>query len=239
VRSLVLGAPAPGHAELVVVPGLGALDYLLPALQVAAARTTVHLLDLPGFGHPRTARCPSRLADVARAVAAWLRAVPDRPVVLVGHSTGGQAALHAAREVPVAGLVLSGLVFPASARRWLPLAGRVLRTLPSESAGELPRVLPQYLRGGRRLLGLLASSLADRPEDVVGEVDAPVLVVRGRRDALCDRDWAARIAGSARRGTALELPGGHNTPTTAPEATALAWTALLGCGDPRPPPPTA
>lgn len=87
VGSLVLGRSR-AAPDLVVVPGLGALGYLLPALRACATWTRVHLLDLPGFGRRCTAQSPAELADVAATAAAWLQLVPDRPVVLVGHSTG-------------------------------------------------------------------------------------------------------------------------------------------------------
>jgi pimeloyl-ACP methyl ester carboxylesterase len=228
VRSLVLGDARPGIPELVVVPGLGALGYLLPAVRRCAARTRVHLLDLPGFGSPRTAGCPSSLQDVSAAASAWLTTVPGAPVVLVGHSTGGQAALRAAVASPeaVSGLVLSGITFPPQARRPLPLLRRVARTLVHESPREVPAVAREYVRGGGRLLQLLLSSLHDRPEDHVGSVTSPLHVVRGRHDHLCDAAWADSLAARAPRGRSVELPGAHNTPTTHPEQTAAAWCAL-------------
>lgn len=57
----------------------------------------MHLLDVPGFGDRRTSRFPSTVADVADVIAEWLT-VTDLPrAVLVGHSTGAQAAVCAQR----------------------------------------------------------------------------------------------------------------------------------------------
>ena len=72
VRSLVTGRSVDGVPELVVVPGLGALGYLLPLVRACAGWTRVTLLDLPGFGHPTTARLPADLASVAATLAVWL-----------------------------------------------------------------------------------------------------------------------------------------------------------------------
>ena len=77
VRSLVAGTGAP---ELVVVPGLGALGYLVPMVAACAVWTRVHLLDLPGFGARTTARLPADLPAVSAALGGWLDAVPDGPV---------------------------------------------------------------------------------------------------------------------------------------------------------------
>jgi pimeloyl-ACP methyl ester carboxylesterase len=184
------------------------MGYLLPAVRACAAWTEVHLLDLPGFGHPSTAGLPADLASVTATTAGWL-AQRRSPVLLLGHSTGGQVALHAAQQVPVAGLVLGGVTFPPELRSWPRLAAAVARTLPHERPAELPAVVPYYLRGlrgrrGRRpgLAELLTSAMADRPEDV--RIDRPVTVLRGQHDHLCPRPWAQRL------GRLVELPGGHN-----------------------------
>ncbi|HVM26990.1 MAG TPA: alpha/beta hydrolase [Mycobacteriales bacterium] len=229
VRSLVLGTARPLAPELVVVPGLGALGYLLPTLHASAGWTRVHLLDLPGFGSPRTADCPAAVDDVTTAVRQWLRQAATGPVLLVGHSTGGQVAAHVTRSEPdlVAALVLSGSVFPPAARTLRGLLPRLLRTLVHESPRELPAVLPEYLRGRRRMLELLASALQDRPEDVVPQVHVPMVVVRGRHDHLCDDAWARQLADAAPRGRVLVVPGAHNTVSTHPAATAAAWRSAL------------
>lgn len=221
VRSLALGRPT-GSAELVVVPGLGALGYLLPALRACAAWTRVHLLDLPGFGHRSTARCPAGLADVAAVAAQWLEQVPDAPVGLLGHSTGAQVALRAAHAPTVERLVLAGVTFPPRLRTLPAAAGAALRTLPHERPAELAAVLPDYLRAGRRLPQLLRTALRDRPEDAVPGLRVPLLVLRGREDRLCPQDWAQHLAGAAPDGRVTVVPGGHNTTWTHPGATAAA-----------------
>ena len=213
VRSLVTGS---GPVELVVVPGLGALGYLVPLVRACAGWARVHLLDLPGFGARTTARLPADLPAVSAALAAWLEQVPDAPVVLLGHSTGAQAALHAARAVPVRRLVLAGATFPPQARRPVPLVGRVLATLPSEQPGELPAVLPYYARGRGRVLDLLRSSLGEAPSSA--GLDAPA-VVRGEHDHLCPPAWAQELA---RGGPVVELPGGHNAVWTSPQLASAA-----------------
>jgi pimeloyl-ACP methyl ester carboxylesterase len=218
VRSLSAGRTAPDLPELVVVPGLGAVGYLVPLVRACAGWTRVHLLDLPGFGHPLTARLPADLATVSRALTGWLAEVPDAPVALLGHSTGAQAALAAAHD-RVALLVLAGVTFPPPARRVGPLVARVARTLPSEQLGQLAAVLPYYRRGRHRLPGLLASALRDAPEQALGRTP-PLVVLRGSEDHLCDEQWAAALASRAPDGRSVTVPGGHNAPYTVPDLTA-------------------
>lgn len=224
VRALHAGDAQPGVPELVLVPGLGALGYLLPTVRACAAWTRVHLLDLPGFGSPVTAGLPARLDDLAPVLAAWLADLDAGPLLLAGHSTGAQIALRAAllRPDAVAGLVAAGGTFPPDARRPLPLLRRVLRTLPHESPRELPAVLPQYLRGARRLPQLLLSALRDRPEEQAPSLRCPLLVLRGRDDALCSEEWAERLAAAAPDGRVRTVPGAHNAPCTHPAEVAAA-----------------
>jgi pimeloyl-ACP methyl ester carboxylesterase len=221
VRSLLAGTGGP---ELVVVPGLGALGYLVPLVRACAAWTRVHLLDLPGFGARSTARLPADLTAVSTALGAWLDAVPDAPVLLLGHSTGAQAALRAAHDRPerVRRLVLAGATFPPQARRPVPLLGRVLATLPSEQVGQVPAVLPYYARGRGRVVDLLRSAMADEPSP---EGLHPPLVLRGRRDRLCPPAWARHLAAG---GPVVELPGGHNAVWTHPGLASEALRRAAG-----------
>ena len=218
LRSLQVGAPSHGRPELVLVPGLGALGYLLPLVRACAAWTRVHLLDVPGFGHASTAACPASLTAVARDVAAWLDVMPGGPVLLIGHSTGAQAALRVALVCPqrVSSLVLAGPTFPPDARHWRRLAARVLRTIPHEPLGLIGATAPQYLRGRGGVLTLLRTAMRDVPEARISDLVCPVTVVRGAHDAVCPEQWAVALAGRASDGRCVTLPGAHNFPYSAP-----------------------
>ena len=217
VRRLVASAPAAPGPHVVLVPGLGAVGYLVRLLHAAAAVGPTTLLDVPGFGHRRTADLPVSLDALALAT---VGALPPGPIVLLGHSTGAQLALRAALLAPqrVAAVVLLGSAFEPGARRPAALLGRVLRAMTVESPRLVPRTVPYYVRGGRRFVEFVGETLRERPEDFIGIAPCPVLVGRGTRDFICSAGWSRELAAAAPDGRAYTLPGAHNVPFTHPGA---------------------
>jgi pimeloyl-ACP methyl ester carboxylesterase len=213
---------------VVIVPGLGAIGYLLDLLHACGAWTETSLLDLPGFGNRVTDGCPADLDTLTPVAAGCLGADGEPPVVLVGHSTGAQLALRAAAAVParVAGLVLIGLTFdPPVRERWPRLVPR-LRAYLHERPRELVVTVPDFVRGGARVGQYLGSALRDRPEDHLPWVRGPVLLLRGRKDALCPLPWTRRLVDGRPEAEVRTLPGSHNVPYTHPGAVALQIGAL-------------
>jgi pimeloyl-ACP methyl ester carboxylesterase len=231
VRLLVSGQPRDSVPQVHIVPGLGAIGYLLEFAHACGAWTRSVLLDLPGFGHPATRDCPADLETLTPVAVGALAAASDAdPVVLVGHSTGAQLALRAAAAAPerVAALVLVGITFEPAARaapaRLLPQ----LRTYVWERPRELLLTVPDFARAGRRLPQYISSALQDRPEDRMAGVHSPVLVLRGHHDTLCPASWARELAARAHGGEAVTVPGSHNVPYTHPGAVALHVRGLAG-----------
>ncbi|WP_433260396.1 alpha/beta fold hydrolase [Actinosynnema sp. CS-041913] len=202
VRSLHAGDRRAGVPAAVVVPGLGVVEYLMNTAHGCAAWTQTFVLDVGRADLPA----------VAATVAAWLAAVPDAPVVLVGHSTGAQAALRAAVENPgaVQALVLLSPTFPPTLRRLPLLLPALLRDAAHEPLHLWRTVLPGCARiGFRTICGFLRSAQSDRPEETIAEVSCPVLVVRGEHDTFCPASWATRLGATARQGRAVTSPGAH------------------------------
>ncbi|MCG8922623.1 alpha/beta fold hydrolase [Lentzea sp. CC55] len=222
-RSLRAGRRHGDAPDVVLVPGLGALGYLVDTLDACGGRTTAHLLDVPGFGHRAARVCPAGIDAVAGAVRGWIDEVPRAPVVLVGHSTGAQAALHVAAARPdlVRSLVLLGPTFPPEQRGVKELVRAFVRNFLHESPALVPATVPDYLRGGpAEITRFIRSAQHDAPEDVITEVHCPVLLARGEHDAFAPQPWVDRLAAAARDARSEVVGGAHTFPFRRGEATA-------------------
>ena len=165
IRSLSAG-DIHDHPEVVLLAGLGAPGYLAPWARESSQWTRASIVDLPGWRDGRAQACPPTLAAMALALAHWLEATERRDIVLLGHTTGAQAVLKTAQLIPelIRGLVLAGPTLDPDARTMPALLRRAIRALPHEVPAELPAVIPSYIAsGGRPLLRLIRSAMADRP----------------------------------------------------------------------------
>jgi pimeloyl-ACP methyl ester carboxylesterase len=215
---------AAGVPGIVLVAGLGLDERSSARLR---RRIGGAVVILPGMGLRRPV---GSLEDLAAQLIASL---PSQPVVLVGHSQSCQVVVAAAQRDPrVAGLVLLGPTTDPRLLRRRVLAARWVRTAVGEPWWQAPLVLAQWLRTGPRAMAALWRRLAGDPVDErLREVAVPVVVVRGRRDALCPHDWAAHLADCAPRGRLVELPrAAHMTPQTHPADVAAVVRGLLAAG---------
>jgi pimeloyl-ACP methyl ester carboxylesterase len=210
-----------------VVPGLG-LDHR--SWPVTAAR----VLTLPGYGAPARRGDDLAPAVLSARVVASIRSTGE-PVLLAGHSAGCQVAAHAAAATPelVRGLVLVGptLAPPLLARSRLVAAW--LRTARHEDPGQVPALVRMYLATGPLSLarGIVAAR-ADRIEPPLATYPGPVLLLRGRHDAICAAEWLDDLAAVAQRPRVVTLPsGGHMVPLTDGALVADALTTGHLCTD--------
>ena len=210
------------------VPGLGlSVAVARRALDRLTGVATVVVL-LPAFGR----RAP-RGTDAAPGPSAdrLLAELPAGPAVLVGHSASCQLVAEAAVRAPgrVAGLVLVGPTTDPRAASWPGLVGRWLRTATHEHPGQVPLLVYAYARTGPVSMARgMDAARHHRLDRTLTAVTCPVLVVRGRHDAICPADWAAKLAAAAPDGTAATLPeGAHMVPITDPRALADRIAAFL------------
>jgi pimeloyl-ACP methyl ester carboxylesterase len=196
-----------------MLAGMGAPAYLAPWVRLTSRWTRATVVDLPGWSRGGARSCPPKVADVATSLAHWFEVRDLHDVVLLGHSIGSQAVLRTAFSVRqrLRGVVLAGPCFPPSIRRAGPLLWQILTTIPREPADEILSIAPSFLSsGGPGLFRMLHDGLGQRPEDLVGRLDVPILVVTGERDGLAPPAWARHLAEAARTGTLAVLPGAHN-----------------------------
>lgn len=212
---------------VVLVHGIGMSHRSFARSQHALAAThrTVSV-DLPGFGGLPAAGRSLSMAELGDLVVRAVRTRGADDLVLVGQSMGAQVVVEAARQHPgsVGSVVLVSPVIPVE-RRSLPL---VASDLFRDGAGEGLRMngvlVTDYLRSLRQYLRELRPMLRYRMEDTVAAVRQPVLVVRGTDDPIVRRDWAVRVAGTAPRGSFVELPGPHHLQERHP----VAFARLVG-----------
>lgn len=216
-------------ARLVAVPGLGlSVEVARRVLDLLPVRASVVLL--PSFGRRArrgTPLTPERLAellldDVASGTG---------PVVLVGHSAGCQLVAEAAVRAPdrVRGIVLVGPTTDPHAATWPRLARRWLRTAVHETPRQLPLLVRAYACTGLVSMARgMDAARRHRLDHVLAAVGCPVLVVRGRHDAICPATWTAALAAAAPLGRSETLPAGaHMVPVTRPADLAASIATFL------------
>lgn len=226
-------AATAGGTPLVMVHGLAVSSrYFVPLLRACArGGVAASAPDLPGLGATPHRDGTDDVAGLADHLGAWLRTAGREPAVLVGNSMGAQIAVELAIRQPalVAGLVLVGPTVDPSARSAGAQLRRLLVDVPRERASLTVTVATDALAAGPRLLArrgraALEHAVAQR----LPHVQVPVLVIRGDRDPLVPRAWGREAAALARRGSYLELPGGHAVHHRHPEAVLAAIGPHLG-----------
>jgi pimeloyl-ACP methyl ester carboxylesterase len=231
VNSVHTGAGPP----VVLLHGLGASarwwHATVPAL---ATRYTVHVPELVGFGASVPAVSRLGVTDLAEVIAEWMSVTGASEAALVGHSLGGQIAVHVAVETAAApsALVLvapSGLLPARSAvetARWL------RGWLRPRCIGEpwfLPTIARDALRCGPITLAHTFGSLMwDDLALLLPRVTARTLVVWGGLDPLLPARLGGVVA-AAIPGAQLQVieDAAHNPMVDTPEAFNRALLGFL------------
>ena len=227
--------PGPGSAAAVLLLHGFAANRRKPAYARLADGLSSHLgvlaLDLRGHGDSEGwSTLGDREVDDVVAGVDWLRRVGHRRVVVVGLSMGATATMHAAST----GLDLAGVVV-ISATAWFRMEPE------TEVMQRLERLWgsPAQRRWLRLLVGIhLAGPDQWRgpphPEQMVGAVEAPLLVVHGEDDAYFPVDDAGRLVRAAAGPATLwrEPAGfGHAEDGVSPAFVAALGEAIVACLD--------
>ncbi|MBV9127279.1 MAG: alpha/beta fold hydrolase [Verrucomicrobia bacterium] len=202
----------------------------------AAARGafSVFALDLPGFGRSTKPAQILTVPALADALLAWMDAEGLARAHFIGNSFGCQVIADLAARHPerVDRLVLTGPALdPAIRNLWKPPL-RLLRDAGREP-GLIPVVLYDFLEmGPRRAVGTFLHALADRIEEKLPRVQAPVLVLRGEHDPIASQAWCESIVARYLPRCPLAkletLPGGSHAITySAPDWVAERASAFF------------
>jgi pimeloyl-ACP methyl ester carboxylesterase len=214
--------PVPASAPVVVlVHGSGLSGrYMLPTAERLAPHYHVYMPDLPGFGDSDK---PARVLDVpelAEALAAWIEATGLARVALFGNSFGCQVIADLAARHPerVERAVLQGPTTPPEERSWFWQFVRLRQNQRYNPRSLNPITYADYRKCGlRRMYWTFQYQLHDRLEDKLPRIQAPVLVVRGAHDPICNQHWCEEIVHLLPRGQLVVIPKvAHTLVYTAP-----------------------
>jgi 2-hydroxy-6-oxonona-2,4-dienedioate hydrolase len=232
---VALDLAGPNAPVVVLVHGIGvASPYFVPTARQLAPHFRIFAVDLPGFG---LSDKPSHILDIAEladALAAWMRVEGlERPIVL-GNSVGCQIVADFAVRYPehASCLILTGPTFDPRARSFRRQIARWLGNSRHERLSQVPLSVRDYWQCGvRRLVGTLRYGLADRIEEKLPRVQAPALVVRGGNDPIVPQRWAEEATRLLPQGRLAVIPGaGHTVNYNSP--VALARLVRTWVGDP-------
>ena len=201
-----------------------------------------------GEGHPRAISAWTPTSDGVWLHARLLRP-PGRsegPIVML-HGLGVSAASlgplaeilserHAVAVIDLAHpelvsrLVMLSPGFDGGRGGPLGLVLRLAADAPMERPSLLGGAMIDYMHAGpRRVIGTLRDASSLRLGDIVEDVAAPIMIVRGSRDPLATSRWAASLAARARTpATVAMIPrAAHGLGHDAPHAVARAIQAFL------------
>lgn len=223
-----------GHGEpVVLVHGLsGSHRWWGTTIPALAPHRSVHVPELVGFGGSRPAGAQPDLDGLAAVLTDWLDAIGVERADIVGHSMGGQVAIHLAASAPerVRRLVLadaSGIPRPLRPSEVVRFAAEVLAPRSWVSPRFLPTIARDALAAGpRTLLRATLHILRDDVRPLLPRILAPTLLIWGALDPLTPPEQGAEMAASVPRSVLVTLPEASHVPMV--EATASFNAALLG-----------
>jgi pimeloyl-ACP methyl ester carboxylesterase len=177
--------------SLVLLHGLsGSAGWWRHNVPAFAAHFRTHTPDLVGFGRSRGRVVQSSIGDMADVVAAWLDIQHIERTHLIGHSMGGQIAIHLAAKAPqrINKLVLVAAAGIPRELSMIAAARFIAELVPPRRWGNpafLPTIAADAVRAGpRALLKATNYILHDDVRPLLPIISAPTLLVWGRHDPM-------------------------------------------------------
>jgi pimeloyl-ACP methyl ester carboxylesterase len=208
-----------GAECVVLLHGLsGSSRWWHRTMDAFARRYRVLVPDVVGFGRTR---CPGPLPgipELAAILGEWMEMRGARGAHVVGHSMGGQLAVHlaAARPDLVSRLVLvdaAGIRRPVSPATVLRFAREVAPPVRWGDPVFLPVIVRDALTAGpRNILRALRHILADDVRPLLPRITAPTLVLWGGRDTIVPVAHAADFRAGIPGARLIVLPRAAHNP---------------------------
>jgi len=230
----VLSSP-PARADAatyVLVHGIGMSHRYLARLHRELALTsTVHSIDLPGFGGLPKPKRRLTVAEMSAGLAVVLERLGVNEAVLIGHSMGAQwvVELAALRPSMASQVVVIGPVADDMHRTVVAQSVALAMDTVGEPIDGNAMVFTDYLRCGPRwYLSQLREMVTYPIEERVAVLAVPLLIIRGSRDPIAGLAWGRRLRDRAPVASLAMLPGRrHLAQHTAPRAVAGAIVAFV------------
>ncbi|MCD5351387.1 alpha/beta fold hydrolase [Kineosporia mesophila] len=180
--------------------------------------------DLPGFGDSGRPRPVLSITEQAEALEAVAKSSGLVRPVLVGHSMGAQVVTELAVRNPglARAVILIGPVVDPAASNAFQQGWRLALDIMGEPMRLNATVLWDYLRGGpRSFFGTLRHMLDYPLEERLGQVDVPVVLMRGSHDPIASLAFLQRLARAVGGAEVVEVPeAGHIAMAVRPELVA-------------------
>jgi pimeloyl-ACP methyl ester carboxylesterase len=210
-----------GDDAIALVHGLsGSSRWWSRNIAALASKYRVLIPDLIGFGRSRVGGM-GQLPDVpgvAHFLGEWLSFAAEGPAFLVGHSMGGQIAIHLAARAPerIKRLVLvdaAGLPRPLTPRHVMRFAYEVA---PPRQWGDptfLPVILGDALSAGPlTVMRALRHVLRDDVRSLLADLRVPTLLLWGERDTIIPLSHGEQMRHLIHGSRLLVLRGAFHNP---------------------------
>lgn len=200
--------------------------YMEPLAQQLCQRYRVLVPDLPGFGESEDPERTLTISELAEALARWMDSMGAQDALMIGNSFGCQIITEFVLHHPgrARRLVFIGPTIDPRGRNPVSQGTRWLRTALDEPPGLVLTVVQDFFHAGLgRSIRTLRYLLRDRIERKLPKITSPLLVIRGDRDRVAPRRWAADIARLSPGTRVIEVPNaGHSPNFSNPDEVARA-----------------
>jgi pimeloyl-ACP methyl ester carboxylesterase len=219
------GRHAPDTRKMVFLHGLVvSCAYFSPLVNDLDTGTPMYLPDFPGFGHSRTQRESTSIADMAERVATWCDRHEISGAIFVANSLGCQIVTQLAVTRPdlVSSFVLISPTMPPNYRHLPQVILRALLDVPLERQSLWTIWLRDFLLAGPFLaLRTLKLAMQDDQLPRLADVRQPGIVIGGGRDPIVTSRWVHQMTSHLPRARAIIIERApHALNFSAPRAVA-------------------